>query len=411
MDGGVRIVAALYVLAGIVGFLPFVLLLMLIVPAFAFWALALRTANPPVSLGMFFEGLQVGVLAPLSDFPFGLAGLGLVALQCLLSLPNLIGGLALLRRPEASRPWAPRLALLNLIAFPVGTVLAVLTFWALARPRSAGAQPQGQGVGYLFGRLKGAAGALVDRGVGVLNETGALMLHRSRLAGGGTKPGDVRPKVEGLEGPAGFTQSRGGTLDVLMLVIVFFVFLTIAGLFAKLAFDVSAKGAARVNWLVAVPALLTFGGFGSLILFMFGRRILGGLAHRAELSIARWPLRPGEISRLRLRTTSRGGAKVERIAASLQCVEAIRFTDKNSRTQWTNAVARVDTLPEATPLASPDGSASVEWNLRVPRDAPTSFASPSAALTWRLEVEVRAAGLPDGTLSFDLLVLPESAGK
>lgn len=411
MDLGLRVLAALYLLAGIVGFLPGVFLLLAAVTGLAFWALVLSPGNPQATFPRLLDGVQASALEAFPDFPFGLAGLGLLALHCLVAIPNLVGGLNLLRKPENALPWARRLAVLNLPVFPVGTILSCVTIGVLRLPRRTPDRRGGEGVGYLFGRLKGAAGALVERGVESVNEARTLALHRVRLAGGGTAPKDVRPRIDGSADPAGFTQRRGRTLDVALLAAFVIGIFMIVPLFAKLAYDVSTKGAARVNWLVAVPALVTFGGLGTFILIAAGRRVLGGLTHGAELSVTRWPLRPGEESRLRLRVSSRRGAKVERIAASLRLVESIRFTDKRSLTRWESAAARVDALPEVALVAAADGSASVEWTLRVPRNAPTSFASPSAALSWKLDVDVRAAGTPEGTFSFDLLVLPESAGK
>jgi len=407
MDLGLRVLAALYLLMGIAGSLPGVFLLLAAVTGLAFWTLVLSQGSPPVTFPRFLEGVQTSALEAFPDFPLGLAGLGLLALHFLVAIPNLVGGLNLLRKPEFAVPWARRLAVLNLPVFPVGTALACLTLVVLRLPRRALERREGEGVGYLFGRLKSAAGALVDRGLESMDEARTLALHRARLAGGGTAPRDLRPAIEGSAGPAGFTQRRGGSPDVAYVVAFVIGIFMIVPLFSQFAYDISTKGAAKMNWLVAVPALVTFGGLGSLILFATGRRVLGGLAHGAELSIARWPLRPGEESRLRLRVKSRRGAKIERVAASLRLVESFRFTDKNSRTQWKNAVARVDPLPEATPLAMADGAAGVEWTLRVPRDTPTSFASAGAALSWQLEVDLRAASGPDGNLSFDLLVLPE----
>jgi hypothetical protein len=294
--------------------------------------------------------------------------------------------------------------------FPVGTVLSCLTLGILRLPRRSLDRREGEGVGYLVGRLKGAAGALVDRGVGVLKEASALMLHRARLAGGGTAPRDVQPRIDGSPGPAGFTQRRGGTLDVIYVAVLVIGLFMIVPLFSKLAYDISTKGAASVNWLVAVPALVTFGGLGAFVLYAGGKRVLGGLAHGAELSIARWPLRPGGESRLRLRVSSRRGAKVERIAASLRCVETIRFKDRDARNQSRNLIVREEKLPEATPLAAAGGASHAEWILRVPRDAAPSFVGTGGALSWRLVVELRATGAPDGTLEFDLLVAPEVAG-
>lgn len=410
MEGGFRILAGLYLLTGIVGLLPGAFLLIVAASALAFWAVALRVATPPVTFAYFLEGMQVATLDAFPDFPLGMAGLGLLALQCLVSFPNLVGGLALLRRPEAALPRARRLAAINLLVFPVGTALAIVTFWMLARPRPAGDRPPQQGVDYLVGRLKGAAGALVERAAGLLDEAGALAVHRSRLAGGGTAPRDARPAIAGTAGAGGFTQRRGKSLDVALLVMFVFFLLGIAALVARVVADVSRKGAAGVNWAVAIPGLVIVGGFLSLVLVFLGRQVLAGLAHGGELAVSGWPLRPGGESRARLRVTTRPGAKVERIAARLRCVETVLFKDKDSKTQSTRFIVRDEPLPEVTPLPAAGGSASVEWTLRMPRDAPTSFAGAGAHLSWQLVVDLRVAGAPDGILSYDLLVLPGSAG-
>lgn len=410
MDVGFRVLAGLYLLTGIVGLLPAAFLLFMVTTVLAFWAVALRVATPPVSFAHFLEGAQVATLDAFPDFPLGLAGLGLLALQCLISFPNLAGGLAMLRKAEAGRRWARRLAVLNLLVFPVGTTLALASFWMLSRPRPAGDPPAERGVDYLVGRLTGAAGALVDRGIDAWNESTTLAVHRRRLALAGTAPRDVRPTVAGIAGAGGFTQRRGRSLDVPLLIMVVFSLLALAGLVGQLVADVSRKGAAGVNWVVAVPSLVFFGGFLSLVIFLLGRQVLAGLAHGGELAVSGWPLRPGGESRARLRVKTRPGSKVERIAARFQCVETVLFKDKDSKTQSTRLIVRDEPLPEVTPLPAADASAGVEWTLRLPRDAPASFAGTGAHVSWQLVVDLRVAGAPDGTLSYDLLVLPGSAG-
>jgi hypothetical protein len=410
MDVGFRVLAGLYLLTGIVGLLPAAFLLPMVATALVFWAVALRVATPPVSFAHFLEGAQVAALDAFPDFPLGLAGLGLLALQCLMSFPNLAGAIAMLRKAEAGRRWARRLAVLNLLVFPVGTTLALASFWMLSRPRPAGGPPAESGVDYLVGRLMGAAGALVDRGIDAWNESTTLAVHRSRLALAGTAPQDVRPTVAGIAGAGGFTQRRGRSLDVPLLIMVVFSLLALAGLVGQLVADVSRTGAAGVNWVVAVPALVFIGGFLSLAIFLLGRQVLAGLAHGGELAVSGWPLRPGGESRARLRVKTRPGAKVERIAARFQCVETVLFKDKDSKTQSTRLIVRDEPLPEVTPLPAADASAGVEWTLRLPRDAPASFAGTGTHVSWQLVVDLRVAGAPDGTLSYDLLVLPGSAG-
>ncbi len=411
MEGGFRILAGLYLLTGIVGLLPGAFLLIVVASALAFWAVALRVATPPVTFAYFLEGMQVATLDAFPDFPLGMAGLGLLALQCLVSFPNLVGGLALLRRPEAALPWARRLAAINLLVFPVGTALAIVTFWMLARPRPAGDRPPQQ-----WGRLSRREtegcrrGARRARRRSPRTRPARWRCTAAASRGADTAPRDARPAIAGTAGAGGFTQRRGKSLDVALLVMFVFFLLGIAALVARVVADVSRKGAAGVNWAVAIPGLVIVGGFLSLVLVFLGRQVLAGLAHGGELAVSGWPLRPGGESRARLRVTTRPGAKVERIAARLRCVETVLFKDKDSKTQSTRFIVRDEPLPEVTPLPAAGGSASVEWTLRMPRDAPTSFAGAGAHLSWQLVVDLRVAGAPDGILSYDLLVLPGSAG-
>lgn len=406
MDGGLRLLAGLYLLTGIVGFLPGIFLLLAAGGGLLFWALALRTASPPVSFATFVGAVPEAF----PDFPFGTAGLVLLALHGLVAIVNFPGGLTLLRKREIALPRARRLAALNLVVFPVGTALALFTYWLLSRPRPAAGAPDGRGVGYLVGRLKGATEAMVDRGIDAWNDARILEVHRARLAGGGTAPKDVRPTIAGTAGPGGFTQRSGRRLDVALLVMCVFALFAFAGLVSQLVADVSRKGAAGVNWVVAIPGLVVVGGFLSLAVVLLGRLVLAGLAHGGELAVSGWPLRPGGESRARLRVTTRAGAQVERIAARLRCVETVLFKDKDSKTQSTTMMVRDEPLPEGMPLPAADGSASVEWVLRMPREAPNSFAGAGAHLSWQLVVDLRVAGAPDGTLSYDLLVLPGGAG-
>lgn len=406
MDGGLRLLAGLYLLTGIVGFLPGIFLLLAAGGGLVFWALVLQTSSPPVSFATFAGAVPEAF----PDFPFGTAGLVLLALHCLVAIANFPGGLTLLRKREIALPRARRLAALNLVVFPVGTALALLTYWLLSRPRPAAGPPDARGVGYLVGRLKGATEAMVGRGIDALNDVRILEIHRARLAGGAMAPKDVRPKVEGSAIPGGFVQRRGGSVDIPIAIAFAFFALMLVVLVAKLVSDLAGKGAASVNWFAAVPGILVFGGFLSFVLYLTGRRILAGLAHGGELAVNGWPLRPGGESRARLRVTTRAGAKVERIAARLRCVETVLFKDKDSKTQSTTMVVRDEPLPEVTPLPAADGSAGVEWILRMPRDAPTSFAGAGAHLSWQLMVDLRVAGAPDGTLSYDLLVQPGRAG-
>ena len=52
----------------------------------------------------------------------------------LLSLPGVIGGIALLRHASWARIFVLVLGALNLVNIPFGTVLGIYTLWALTRP-------------------------------------------------------------------------------------------------------------------------------------------------------------------------------------------------------------------------------------------------------------------------------------
>ena len=378
MNGTTGILAGLYVLLGFVGFLPGVFLLLGVALGLAFWALMLRTATPPVGIDRFLEGVQVAALDAFPDFPFGLAGLGLLALHCLLSIPNFFGGLALLRNRPGARERVLRLGALNLLAFPVGTALGVLTIWALNRPDAAvvrpvaplpsaaervaaalcylvpvlvplylllgtrpganvrvhafqsialwlaclvaanlvdalaplagfapsgfvtgaavllfvllaalaygGNAPKLPGMEGLAERWQSGAGALVERAIAKEKESLDLEAHRRGIAYGGAQPAkDVLPKVAGTPGPYGFTQRGGRTFDVPLIVMIAVITLMVGLVAARLADDVGRKGAAGVDWAVAIPGMLVFGGFGAFMLFLLGRSAIANRMNGGEL--------------------------------------------------------------------------------------------------------------------------------
>ena len=142
MNWQVTIIAGLYALLGIAGFLPGVMLLLMLVTVPPFWYFVLRTANTPVSLENLLEGASSATLDASADFPFGPVGLGLLALHCLLAVPSLTRGIALLRGKPGARKPVLRLGVLYLFAFPVGTALGAWTIWALTQPETVDPRPK-----------------------------------------------------------------------------------------------------------------------------------------------------------------------------------------------------------------------------------------------------------------------------
>lgn len=107
----IRIVSLLTLVSGILAMIPTLLMLLV-----AF-------------------GLSIG--GPFSDNPWGLltAGgiVGIIAI-CLMviALPTLIAGFGLLARKPWARPLTLLIAVFNLFAFPIGTMLGFYQLWVLA---------------------------------------------------------------------------------------------------------------------------------------------------------------------------------------------------------------------------------------------------------------------------------------
>ena len=64
----------------------------------------------------------------------GMIGAILGGLIVLLSIPSMVGGIALVQRRSWARMLVLVLAGLNLINIPIGTALGIYTIWALTRP-------------------------------------------------------------------------------------------------------------------------------------------------------------------------------------------------------------------------------------------------------------------------------------
>ena len=114
MDTHVKIVGVLYIVFGALGTLGAL-------------ALMLVFGGAATAVGTTAEPGDAAIALPI----IGLAGAGLVTFLLVLSLPGIIVGIGLLRY----RPWARIagivLAVLNLINFPFGTVVAIYALWVL----------------------------------------------------------------------------------------------------------------------------------------------------------------------------------------------------------------------------------------------------------------------------------------
>ena len=208
-------------------------------------------------------------------------------------------------------------------------------------------------------QLRSKGEALIDAGLVLYRQQTELALHRRNLARAVPAPPTDLPTVAGKPGPRGF----------------------------ELEF---------------------VSGLGALATSLVGERATPFFT-RGEVVVAHWPLRLGDEVRVRYRAWPRKDATVERIAASLKCVEKIHYRDDhNSRSSYgmllqTIAISTTSGQKEA------DGSVSASWTLKVPREGPSSFVANGGSIGWTLEVEVTLAGGRPATQLFDLLVVPQVA--
>ena len=87
-------------------------------------------------------------LAVLPDDPTGAAvlviiGLGLGFFFVVTSIPEIIGGIGLLKRKSWSRILVIILGILNLIDIPIGTALGIYTLWVLFKEETTKLFPSG----------------------------------------------------------------------------------------------------------------------------------------------------------------------------------------------------------------------------------------------------------------------------
>lgn len=91
-----------------------------------------------ILIGLFLFGLLTGIGVFTGDedafLVLGIIGSVAIGILFLLSVPGIIGGIALLRHASWSRIFMIVLGALKLIDIPLGTTLGVYTIYALLRP-------------------------------------------------------------------------------------------------------------------------------------------------------------------------------------------------------------------------------------------------------------------------------------
>lgn len=104
------------------------------------------TAVAALSIGLSVIGILLGILAfvILAGIGFmvhdeeampilGVIGLGIGILMLILSVPGIIGGIGLLKRKEWARILVLITSALELVNFPVGTVIGAYSIWVLVQ--------------------------------------------------------------------------------------------------------------------------------------------------------------------------------------------------------------------------------------------------------------------------------------
>ncbi len=67
----------------------------------------------------------------------GAVAIGVVCILLIISIPGFIAGIGLLKFRQWARILAIILAVLNILSFPLGTALAIYTFWVLLNAQTA----------------------------------------------------------------------------------------------------------------------------------------------------------------------------------------------------------------------------------------------------------------------------------
>lgn len=148
-------------------------------------------------------------------------------------------------------------------------------------------------------------------------------------------------------------------------------------------------------------------GLGALATSLVGERATPFFT-RAEVIVAHWPLRLGDEVHVRYRAWPKKDATVDRIAATLKCIEKIAYSEDNS-TRHYGMLFQAIAIANTSGTKEADGSVSASWTLKVPREGPPSLMVNGGSIGWALEVEVQFAGKRPATQLFDLLVVPQVA--
>ena len=107
----IRLVSLLTVVEGVIGMIPTLVMLLV---ALGLFGGGMFSRNP---VEMVTAGGIVAIVA---------------ACMMILGLPALVAGFGLLARKPWARPLTLVIAVLNLFAFPIGTVFGIYQFWVLA---------------------------------------------------------------------------------------------------------------------------------------------------------------------------------------------------------------------------------------------------------------------------------------
>jgi hypothetical protein len=115
MESHVKVLGVLYIILGTLGTLAALVILFIFGGAAAFLGIAAH------------ENPEAGIAIPI----IGIVGSGLFLFKLIISVPGIIVGVGLLK----FRPWARMvtivLSALNLINFPIGTLLGIYGLWVM----------------------------------------------------------------------------------------------------------------------------------------------------------------------------------------------------------------------------------------------------------------------------------------
>lgn len=147
--------------------------------------------------------------------------------------------------------------------------------------------------------------------------------------------------------------------------------------------------------------LVSFG----LIGYFIKRGLISRKLAPPTLTVRRWPLTLGATSDVIYRRTLRGGGEVQALSATLQCHEWVQYQAGTDTRTATETIWQQELPPTAlTPSVE---QAEGRWTIQIPPNLPPSFAANRNQIIWSLKVSIKAAGVPDDSTDFILLVRPE----